>query len=98
MAVGDDPDRRGDGARRQWAVADFAIRGRLHGRRHMDYPGAGMSAAEIAKALHGYRAGQWWRCRCPAHQGRSASLALRDGNSRLLVKCWAGCDPRDVLA
>ena len=64
----------------------------------MDYPGAGMSAAEIAKALHGYRAGQWWRCRCPAHQGRSASLALRDGNSRLLVKCWAGCDPRDVLA
>jgi integrase len=25
-------------------------------------------------------------------------LALRDGNRGLIVKCWAGCDPRDVLA
>ena len=56
-----------------------------------------MSAMEIAKALHGHRSGQWWRCRCPVHQGRSASLALRDGDGRLLVKCWAGCDASDVL-
>jgi putative DNA primase/helicase len=58
-----------------------------------------MTAAEIAEALGAaYLSGAWWRCRCPVHQSRGASLAIRDGESRLLVKCWAGCDSRDVLA
>jgi putative DNA primase/helicase len=57
-----------------------------------------MNAEAIARALGGaFRAGQWWRCRCPVHQSRGPSLALRDGDSRLLVKCWAGCGARDVL-
>jgi hypothetical protein len=30
--------------------------------------------------------------------GTSATLALRDGEHGLIVRCWAGCDPRDVLA
>jgi hypothetical protein len=61
-----------------------------------------MTAAEIATALGAaHRSGQWWRCLCPVHgsrTGRSATLALRDGERGLIVKCWAGCDPRDVLA
>jgi putative DNA primase/helicase len=57
-----------------------------------------MNAAEIAAALHGHRSGQWWRVPCPVHRSNSETLALRDGHSQLLVKCWAGCDPRDVLA
>jgi len=57
-----------------------------------------MTAAAIARALGGRRSGQWWRCRCPAHQSRGETLALKDGDDRLLVKCWAGCEPRDVLA
>jgi putative DNA primase/helicase len=43
------------------------------------------------------REGTTWRCRCPLHGGRS--LVLRDGDEgRLLVKCWGGCDRRDLLA
>jgi putative DNA primase/helicase len=58
-----------------------------------------VTAAEIAAALGGaQRSGKWWRCRCPVHASRGATLALRDGKRALIVKCWAGCDPRDVLA
>jgi hypothetical protein len=56
-------------------------------------------AAEIAKALgSAHRCGLWWRCRCPVHQSRGASLALRDGERGLIAKCFGGCDPRDILA
>src|SRR5579883_1516107 len=57
-----------------------------------------MSAAAIAAALgDARREGRGWRCRCPVHGG--GSLALADGASgRLLVRCWAGCDSRAVLA
>ena len=61
-----------------------------------------MTAAEIATALgRAQRSGRWWRCLCPVHgsrTGHSATLALRDGDRGLVVKCWAGCDARDVLA
>jgi hypothetical protein len=40
----------------------------------------------------------WWRCRCPVHGSQGATLALRDGDRALIVKCWAGCEPRDLLA
>jgi putative DNA primase/helicase len=55
-----------------------------------------MSAAEIAAALGGRREGREWRCRCPLHGGRS--LLIRDEQDTLLVKCWGGCDTRNVLA
>jgi hypothetical protein len=57
-----------------------------------------MNAAEIAAALGGARReGRNIRCCCPVHGG--LSLTLRDGDGgRLLVKCWGGCDPIDVLA
>jgi putative DNA primase/helicase len=32
------------------------------------------------------------------HGSRGATLALRDGDRGLIVKCWAGCDPHDMLA
>src|SRR5215472_14636310 len=58
-----------------------------------------MPAAQIAAALGGARrSGEWWSCRCPAHDDRSPSLSLRDGDRGLIVRCWAGCDPRDIIA
>ena len=58
-----------------------------------------MPAADIAAALGGgYRSGKWHRCICPVHQSNGATLALKDGSRELIVKCWAGCDPRRVLA
>jgi phage/plasmid primase-like uncharacterized protein len=56
-----------------------------------------MTAAEIAGALgNARREGRNWRCICPLHGG--CSLTLRDGRERLLVRCWAGCGTREVLA
>lgn len=43
--------------------------------------------------------GKGWRARCPAHEGRSASLAIAQGdNGTLLIHCFAGCPVVDVLA
>src|SRR5215469_15232402 len=60
--------------------------------------GAGASAAQIAATLgNAKRRGLDWRCQCPAHGG--CSLTLRNApDGRLLIKCWAGCDTRQVLA
>jgi putative DNA primase/helicase len=57
-----------------------------------------MSAAEsIAQALgQASRSGSGWHSRCPAHQGRSASLAFLDGDRGLVVHCHAECPARDV--
>src|SRR5579863_391245 len=59
-----------------------------------------MNAAEIAAALGRARraSGGWWSCLCPAHDDHSPSLSIRDGDRRPEIKCWAGCDARDVLA
>ena len=58
-----------------------------------------MNAAKIAKAHNGYKAGSNWICRCPAHDDKAPSLSIRDGrDGKLLVRCFAGCDPLDVLA
>lgn len=37
-------------------------------------------------------------CRCPAHDDKTASLCVRDGDKGIVVKCQAGCDTKDVLA
>ena len=43
--------------------------------------------------------GRGWRSRCPAHGGKSASLAITEGeNGTLLLHCFAGCQVHDVLA
>jgi putative DNA primase/helicase len=61
-----------------------------------------MSASEIAATLGAaHRSGDWWRCLCPVHgssTGRSSTLAIRDGDHGLIVKCWAGCDRHTVIA
>lgn len=36
--------------------------------------------------------------RCPAHEDRSPSLAIKDGDDgRVLLHCFAGCETEDVL-
>ena len=56
-----------------------------------------MNAFGIAKALgRACREGRGWRTNCPAHGG--FSLNISDGrDGKLLVHCWGGCDPLDVL-
>jgi putative DNA primase/helicase len=64
-----------------------------------------MSAASIAKALPGsVRNGLGFLCRCPVPShgkgkgDHNPSLSIADGEKGLLVRCFAGCDSRDVLA
>ena len=56
-----------------------------------------MNASEIAKALGAKRHGQWWQCRCPAHEDSSPSFSFRDGDRALIVKCFSGCDKKDIF-
>ncbi len=58
-----------------------------------------MTAETVAKALGGHRAGATWMARCPVHDDSSPSLAISAGsNGKVLVRCHAGCDQRDVIA
>lgn len=51
-----------------------------------------MTAEELAGALEARRAGDQWVARCPAHDDRSPSLGIREGNGgRVLLRCYAGC-------
>ena len=36
--------------------------------------------------------------RCPAHQDKSPSLSLSEGERGILLKCWAGCSLTEICA
>jgi DNA primase len=58
-----------------------------------------MSAEGLARALGGRKAGAAWMARCPAHDDREPSLSIADArDGKVLVRCHAGCDQRDVIA
>jgi putative DNA primase/helicase len=45
------------------------------------------------------RSGNGWMAPCPAHDDRTASCSISEGDDgRTLVKCFAGCDTEAVLA
>jgi putative DNA primase/helicase len=53
----------------------------------------------IAKALGGRKASGRWMARCPAHDDRTPSLSISDGEAgRLLFTCFAGCTFESVRA
>ena len=58
-----------------------------------------MNAETIAKALGGRRTGGAWMARCPAHEDREPSLSITVAKGgKVLVRCHAGCEQRDVIA
>jgi hypothetical protein len=58
-----------------------------------------LTASEIARQLgSAFRCGSWWRCRCPVHQSRGATLALKDGDRALVVVCHGGCSRAEIIA
>ncbi|HVC52759.1 MAG TPA: toprim domain-containing protein [Stellaceae bacterium] len=52
----------------------------------------------LTARLGGRWHGTYGEARCPAHDDRSPSLSIRDGDQAPLLKCHAGCDQRAVLA
>jgi len=58
-----------------------------------------MKAEIIAKALRGRKVGVAWMACCPAHEDREPSLSITDAKGgKVLVRCHAGCDQRQVIA
>jgi hypothetical protein len=58
-----------------------------------------MSAAhQLAHALRAKRSGRQWVCRCPAHDDATPSLIFWQGHSAIRFKCYAGCEPEDIIA
>jgi hypothetical protein len=63
------------------------------------HTGRAVTPSEITAAPSAaQRSGDWWRYRCPVHISHGATLAIRGGDRGLIVKCFAGCDPRVVIA
>jgi len=60
-----------------------------------------VSTDALLERVHGHRAtgpGRWI-ARCPAHEDRRASLAIRElDDGRVLVHCFAGCSVHEVMA
>jgi hypothetical protein len=56
----------------------------------------GGDARAITRALGGRWCGSYGLARCPAHDDKTPSLSICDGEDELLVKCHAGCDWRDI--
>jgi hypothetical protein len=52
---------------------------------------------DIVAALRGKWHGAYALCCCPAHDDRRPSLSVRQSHKGILVHCFAGCEPADVL-
>lgn len=76
------------------------LRDRTHNTSVTNPTTASSPAQQLLPRLEGViTTGKGWRARCPAHGGKSASLAITEGdNGTLLVHCFAGCQVHDVLA
>ena len=66
----------------------------------MTPPGISPPLERFLGRLEGVRkSGEGYTARCPAHDDRRASLSVSEGDDgRVLIKCFAGCDARDVVA
>ena len=56
-------------------------------------------ADSLLSRLHGVKQtgpGKWI-AKCPSHEDRSPSLSVRHTDDRLLIHCFSGCDPLDVV-
>lgn len=59
---------------------------------------SGITAEGLANALGGTRQGRGWKCHCPAHEDKKASLNIDEGaDGRILLKCRAHCAQEAVM-
>lgn len=59
-----------------------------------------MTTKDVVKVFNAKRiSNRKWRAVCPIHGGRySGPLSIAQGHSGVIIKCFGGCDTRDVLA
>lgn len=56
-----------------------------------------MTASELATILKARKHGNYWLARCVVHRDRSPSVSIRQGKDRVMLKCFAGCECKDIL-
>lgn len=59
-----------------------------------------MNAADFLLRLDGVRPrgpGRW-SARCTAHQDRTPSLSIREAGDRILLHCFGGCKPEEIVS
>ncbi len=57
-----------------------------------------MRVSEFLARLEAVRhTGRGWTARCPAHDDQHPSLSVTERECRILLKCWAGCDVREIV-
>lgn len=56
-----------------------------------------MNARELTAALDGRWHGSYGMCPCPSHKDRTPSLKVGNGDTAILLKCFAGCETRAVI-
>jgi hypothetical protein len=53
----------------------------------------------VSRLERAKRAGKGWQARCPAHEDRTPSLSVHEGDEgRILVRCHAGCTTDKICA
>jgi len=52
---------------------------------------------EILERFQAKRVGAGYMAQCPAHEDRNPSLSIVEKAGRILLKCQAGCETREVL-
>ena len=57
-----------------------------------------MTFDEICARVGAVKKGKEMRALCPCHDDSDPSVAIKDGDSGVLVKCRAGCDTKNILA
>ncbi len=57
-----------------------------------------MQTSQVVALLHARKYGKGWRARCPIHQSRVDTLSIHSGHSAVLIKCFAGCELKDLLS
>ena len=57
-----------------------------------------MSISQIVQKLNGVRKGQnGFIARCPAHDDKQQSLSIGENGGKVLLNCFAGCPPQDIV-
>ena len=56
-----------------------------------------MNAPDIIAALGGKWHGGYGFARCVAHPDTNPSMRVSDGETRLLVRCYAGCEATTII-
>ncbi len=78
-------------------AAQSTRRAALHGD-HTRFHVAHASAEPLLQRLDAVqKVGSGWRARCPACGGRSRKLSIAEADNRVLLHCFGGCSPAEVL-